>query len=668
MLFSPEGGKLAPNASRSGRAATSPSDDGDAADHKGSGQSALRHIPALDGARGAAVVAVILFHAGYLTGGYLGVDLFFVLSGFLITGLLLAERTKTGTIRLSSFWARRARRLLPALFLMLCGVAAFAAFVAAPSQLDKIRGDAFATVGYVANWREIFNGHDYWAIFSAPSPLNHTWSLAIEEQFYLLWPLAVLGLIMLPLRRLSLAARVLIVAIVGTVGLGGLAIALGYSGADNSRAYFGTDTRAPAILLGAGLAACVALWGTSRSKITRVVLEIAGLGALAWLAWAWIFLDGQDRFLLQGGLLASGVAAVVVLAAATHPSRGPIAVALSFAPLRWIGLISYGLYLWHWPVFVWLDQTRTHLSGWELAVVRVAVTLCVAIASYLLVEMPIRRGALAGWRIRVLTPAVVLATVALLVVSTAGAVAPPTVAAAIQHGKHLVPKGMPPPVVGSPKILVVGDSVAVYLGPSLNNLQTRMGVTTYAAGVPSCEVPRALNHRPPVGADVAARDAVTDPAVCADWPARWRDQLAQTQANYAMLVLGFPAVQDYQVNGAWLTPCTALWDRYYTSELTEALRTLQSTGARASVTTAAPPAAFYFAKSLTTQTECLNKDIRAAALITQSRVVDVASLVCPNHRCQQFINGNELRPDGFHYSGSGGDLIANWMVSQILPA
>ena len=161
---------------------------------------------------------------------------------------------------------------------------------------------------------------------------------------------------------------------------------------------------------------------------------------------------------------------------------------------------------------------------------------------------------------------------------------------------------------------------------------------------------------------------MADPAACRDWPTRWPNQLGQTQANFAVLVIGFPDVQDFQVGGIWLSPCTASWDRYYTSELTEALKTLATTGARVSVTTAAPPAAFYFPKSLTTQTGCLNKDIRAAALVTASRVVDVAGYVCPKSRCQQVIDGKELRPDGFHYSGSGGDLIASWLVSQILPA
>src|SRR3954468_16851797 len=159
------------------------------------GESRLKHEPALDGLRGVAVAAVLLFHGDHLSGGFLGVDAFFVLSGFLITSLLLAEARDTRSIALGAFWGRRARRLLPALGCVLAAVALYAALVAKPDELATIRGDAIATIGYFANWRAIATSRDYWALFRSPSPLDHTWSLAIEEQFYLVWPLIVAAVV-----------------------------------------------------------------------------------------------------------------------------------------------------------------------------------------------------------------------------------------------------------------------------------------------------------------------------------------------------------------------------------------------------------------------------------------------------------------------------------------
>src|SRR5262245_14814228 len=209
--------------------------------------------PALDGVRALAVSAVLLFHGGVgaLRGGFLGVDAFFVLSGFLITSLLLAERARHGRIKLSAFWVRRARRLLPALLVLLVVVVAAFRSVLAGTEVMLLRGDALAALGYIANWRMIYRGSDYFAQNASPSPLQHTWSLGIEEQFYLLWPVLMVAVLGLAARRSR--AALLAVTLAGATA-SAIAAAMLYGPLDSNRAYFGTDARAQALLVGALLA------------------------------------------------------------------------------------------------------------------------------------------------------------------------------------------------------------------------------------------------------------------------------------------------------------------------------------------------------------------------------------------------------------------------------
>ncbi|HEY5011346.1 MAG TPA: acyltransferase, partial [Acidimicrobiia bacterium] len=221
-------------------------------------KAAIPHISALDGARGLAVAGVLLFHGGHLLGGYLGVDFFFTLSGFLITSLLLAESNRTGNIGLGGFWARRARRLLPALAVLMVGVAIYSMTLAKPAELAQIRGDALATLAYGANWRAVYAPLDYWALFSAPSPLNHTWSLAIEEQFYVLWPLLFVGLLAWWKRAVP---KAVLVTSLGLAAVSSVLMIVLYDAANSNRVYFGTDTRAAAILFGAALAAWLSIHG-----------------------------------------------------------------------------------------------------------------------------------------------------------------------------------------------------------------------------------------------------------------------------------------------------------------------------------------------------------------------------------------------------------------------
>jgi peptidoglycan/LPS O-acetylase OafA/YrhL len=392
----------------------------------------FEYQPALDGLRALAVLGVLLYHAGvsWAPGGFLGVDAFFVLSGFLITSLLVDEWRKRGRIDFRAFWARRARRLLPALVLVVIAVGVYALFVARPDELERIRGDTFGSLLYVANWRQLFES-SYFAQLSTPSPLRHTWSLGIEEQWYLVWPLALVLVL-----RVTAGRRWAVIGVTTALAIGSavLMAVLFDPGGDPSRVYYGTDTRAQALLLGAALAVLLAR-PRQRSRRRRrrpasgaaslIGLECVGIVAVVYLGWLWTHVADTSTWLYTGGFLIEGLAVAALIAAATRPYSPILGPVLSLAPLRAIGWISYGLYLWHWPVYVYLTPARTGLDDAQLLVVRLAVTFALALASYRLVEQPIRHGTMSRPRTVALasclgvTAAVAIVAVAL---STGGTV------------------------------------------------------------------------------------------------------------------------------------------------------------------------------------------------------------------------------------------------------
>jgi peptidoglycan/LPS O-acetylase OafA/YrhL len=644
----------------------------------------LRHIPALDGLRGLAVIGVIAFHTSQVTGradlpgGFLGVDLFFVLSGFLITSLLLGEHQATDGLSLRSFWARRARRLLPALLLVLVAVAVYAARWATPDQLSQLRGDALATLGYVANWRSVFSDTSYFAQYQTASPLQHTWSLAIEEQFYLVWPLIVGAVIVW--RRKS-PTTVLVVSLLGAAASIGLMQLLYQPDGDSTRVYFGTDTRIAAILLGAALAAAIVRWGHVGSAAARLRLELAGLVGIGVLGVAWATLDGQSALLYRGGFVVCELAAVAIIATAVHPQPGLVGRALSFAPLCWVGMVSYGLYLWHWPVFVILDSSRLHLDGAALLTADLAITLALTAVSFYLVERPIRRGALPGHIARLVTPAAAIGVALTVVACTAP---PPadasidiasalatstTVAAATPAGRAdptttVQPRQQAHAALGrNPRVLFVGDSVSFSLAAGLIPYDAQLGVDIQSKAIIACGVMRGDPHiRYPNG------DTLTELPACQTWPDDWNTEIASFHPDAAVLVLGWPGQTSRQLDGQWRQPCDADFDQHYETDVHDALALLHAKVGAVSIATApyyratadkAPP-------GTDDKTDCLNDIYRRQAAQTGTNLIDLAGYICPAGQCRTTDGGQVIRDDGLHFNGKPGTLVGAWVLDRVL--
>jgi peptidoglycan/LPS O-acetylase OafA/YrhL/lysophospholipase L1-like esterase len=352
-------------------------------------------MPGLDGLRALAVLAVIAYHLhlGWAPGGMLGVGVFFTLSGYLITDLLLGQHEATGTLQLADFWRRRARRLLPALAVLLAVVAAWVTLLDRP-QLSALRGVVVSAVGYVTNWWLIAQHSSYFAQFGPPSPLGHLWSLAVEEQFYLVWPwLLWLGLRWArgrPGTRSRLAAATVLLATLSAIEMA----MLYRPGYDPTRIYDGSDTRAFALLIGAGLAF---VWPSRhlRGGITcgaRRILDGAGVTGLAVIMGLICFTNEYSAFLYRGGMVLLSVATALVVGTAASPASR-IGRALGWGPLRWLGVRSYGIYLWHYPIIV----LTTPASGRDTVArgaFQVAASIGVADLSWRYIEEPVRRGAI----------------------------------------------------------------------------------------------------------------------------------------------------------------------------------------------------------------------------------------------------------------------------------
>jgi peptidoglycan/LPS O-acetylase OafA/YrhL len=650
----------------------------------------LEYQPALDGIRALSVLAVVAYHADFswARGGFLGVDAFFVLSGYLITSLLVLEWRRHGTISLLAFWGRRVRRLLPALLLIVLFIALCVVPLMAPVERGRIRGDGLAALFYVANWRYVLSGQSYFELFVAPSPLRHVWSLAIEEQFYLVWPLVVFASLRIARGSVRLLAMLSFAGIIAST----VAMAVLYDGADPSRSYYGTDTRAHTLLVGA-LAALVLL---NRRPIRPHAFAVRQwLGGAAGLAvlWAWHGTSDTGAALYHGGLLVFAVAVALVIAASTH--AGALQRTLSIAPLAWIGRLSYGVYLWHWVLQVWLTPARVGLDGLPLTAVRVGATFGAATASYYLVELPIRlhraRRRAGLFLVRATSVVAAGAVASAVVVSTSSAADPPShmgvmfgqpspgpppreseMQAAVDANRHGATPA-PAAAAGSGRsILLLGDSTACSLYPGLRVVAAAAGHrveqgTIAGCGIVSDEVTSLRGERLPVLTGTC-HELVHETALRA---------LERTRPD-VVIWMSIWEKSDLRLNGGTIAAGTPEGDAEVVARMEAMVARLTAGGARVVMVTVPPRTeGTAFGSALTTTPEDDAEYVRLNRLLArfarehprEVSLVDLAAKVCRcGPPCPTEVDGFTPRLDGSHYSPAGAVWLSRWLLPRLLAA
>ena len=683
---------------------------------RGGGRSpkAAAYHAGLDGIRALAIAAVLLYHGGvsWAGGGFLGVETFFVLSGFLITSLLVTEWRRHSTIALRAFWCRRARRLLPALFCLVAVIGIYYATTAVDRMVPGLRDDGLATLLYVGNWHQIAVGSNYFATNGPISPLQHTWSLAIEEQFYLVWPLVVLGILWLARRRAGSERGgplvVLLVASVIGICASAADAALRLNGGKSlDRVYYGTDTRAASLLVGASLAIAFAILDLPRragdrdplatgnndsSRWSQRYIEIPGLLAVASVLAMMHFAGSNSLWLYPWGLLGLDLAVAVIIAAVVLFPHSATGRTFALRPLRAIGIISYGIYLWHFPLFLWLDTSATGLSGTPLFMFRVAATLVISLISFFLIEQPVRRRRLPSWLVRSLTPIAAGAAALALVIaasvegSALAPATPPVITTAWLKGTDrpceasltdtnqygLVPRSPtqvasdePAWLVGHhlrwggstrvrfttcpPKrVLLIGDSIAFTLGMGFMEDEQNYGVELANAAILGC----GFNNRGEL--DSLGNWQQQYPG-CSDALSQWRRDETRFHAQAVIIEMGWRDQFDWRRNGHVVHIGQPAFDAYLRRRLNQYVHTLGRGGVPIlfltvpwsdppSMPNGSPQAAAFRIRHIE-----INSIVAAVAAHNPGKVkqFDIDHVIA-QHGYQGTVNGKLCRFDGVH--------------------
>ncbi|MBT5864392.1 MAG: acyltransferase family protein [Ilumatobacter sp.] len=661
----------------------------------------LPYSAALDGLRAVAVIAVVGYHLGitWMRGGFLGVDLFFVISGFLITRLLLGEHEQTGRIAVGDFWIRRFRRLVPTLIIVVAASVVATRLWGIPQQWESMRGDAVASLGYVANWRFILNDVSYFETLLGPSPLRHIWSLSIEEQWYVIWPLVMAAMAPWAARqhRFGTTSAGLIVAAL----MSALWMAVLYDPSDLSRVYYGTDTRAQQLLIGAALGwltlAAPARFTAASLYRYRSAFALTLLGFVV----ATVVVNDEAPWLYRGGLLALSIGAAALVAAASLPgSDGPLGW-LAVRPLVAIGRRSYSLYLWHWPVIVFVGPPMgLELPTVSLAVLQIGVSVVLTEATYRWIETPTRHSRRRPARTLAVWTAAALATVAMasttlvtnltalpdmevLRPSFVPAPPPASTTSPARLPTTVVPVGDAPPPMDevdfdptpasttppapTPRLMLVGDSTAAVLGLARPaGFPAGWEVTEYARL--GCSITDGV----PIDVDADDPVQLYNTSGCAEWFDDWSELSQQFQPSVSVVMIGAWELFDHVIDGRRISFSSDEWKGHIDASIRRGVKAASSGGGRV-VLLRLPcmdqPAAALLdaqARSDRERVKAFNAVLEAVAgdLETVS-VLPLDDLLCPGGEPIGEVDGSVIRYDGVHLTEAGTTLVWSWLEAHL---
>jgi len=619
------------------------------------------------------VLAVLGYHLGipWLRGGWLGVDIFFVLSGFLITSLLLHERHKWGRIDLPGFWLARARRLLPTLVLMLLTTSVVAAFWAPASRRGADAWDILSAFLYVANWRFLLSDDQYFSSLSMPSPVVHTWSLAIEEQFYLIFPILLIVLLALAARAKRphriVAGVLAALAVLSVWRMGALYV----PGADPSRVYYGTDTRAFELLIGAVFALLLRDLtfddgARGRDRLAPAIDHIArwlAAPGLAILVVGFVVLDDASSVPFRGGLAVLCLVAVAPIVAGASRTGSRAQRLLATEPLRRLGLVSYALYVWHWPVIVFLNDGRLDLPAIPRGIVEGVVSVALAWLTYRYVEQPVRAGGLRALIPRRPRLGRIIAVGVIAALTVALAVLPrSTVGVAAAHGTGIrVDAPTYTPLGTRHSVTLIGNSVPA-------SLAAAFPVGQFSDLSISSDV--SFGCDPFKGQKVVDGRAQPVGAACPGFRTAWQRQLTTLSPDLAIFTVPQSITSDMLVDGRVLHFGTPAYLRWLSGMLSTIRRQSLAAGARQfAIATLSCHRMMAFTDDTRDvnndhRVETINDEVRAWARSTKTPVIDFEQLLCA-HGYDDTINGTPLYKDGLHYTAQSGAIVWGWLAPQI---